>query len=900
MADRVKGIVVEIGGDTTGLDKALKGTNKNIGSTQKSLKDVERLLKLDPTNTKLLEQKQRLLAEAVTETREKLDTLKKANEQVAKSVENYDTWKAAYDPIQAEISTTQKALKDLKDKQKELADCGEVDTDAYRKLQTEVEESSRKLRELKAQATEVSKEFGNPISVEQYDSLQREIAETEASLKNLEDQSKKFGSVATQQAAQVAEKFDEVGKKIGNAGEKVTDAGKKLLPATGAVIAGGTACVTTADSLKSAINSFLTSTGTAAEGFEELSDGTVAAVDNTEKYKDILEAIYAGNYGEGFDDIAASMATVKTVLNDLDDSQLQGVTESAILLRDTFGFDVTESVRAANSLMDQFGITADEAFNLMAQGAQKGLNQNGDLMDVINEYSVQFKSIGYGADDMFNMLANGAKNGTWSVDKLGDAVKEFNIRISDGSAKDAVEALGYSWEKVSEDWAKGGNSAKDVLFMLMDNLSGLDDQTERYNTGVRLLGTMFEDLGYDAIMALSDTSGEITKTSDAMNSIKTQKFDDLGNKMERLGKMAVSDIAIPLGETLIPVIADIIDCVTEWIGKFGELDPAAQIVVMAIAAVVAGIGPALIAIGNVITGVSKITTASGAVIKFLPNVSTAFKNMSTFISTAFQNCVGFLTGTVLPAMQTAFTSVFSFIAANPVVLLIGAIVGLVALIATKGDEIRAILTRVDAWLQNVFATDWSQLFGPVLGGILNGFFATVKSIWDGIKQVLNGIIDFIRGVFTGDWQRAWSGLVSIFNGIFSGLVNCAKKPINAIIKLVNGAIDGINSAINKVNKIPGVKLGTIGKIPMLASGGTVYSGNAIVGEAGPELLTVSGGRAIVRPLSNSTTTTNNTAHLGQVVVNVYAQSGQDEYEIAMKAIEIMGDEVARKAAIFGV
>ena len=249
-------------------------------------------------------------------------------------------------------------------------------------------------------------------------------------------------------------------------------------------------------------------------------------------------------------------------------------------------------------------------------------------------------------------------------------------------------------------------------------------------------------------------------------------------------------------------------------------------------------------------------------------------------------------------MQSAFSTVFSFIAANPVVLLIAAIVGLVALIATKGDEIQSLLNKLDRWLQNVFATDFTQIFGPVLGGAMNKFFAVVKEIWDSIKQVFDGVIDFIRGVFTGDWDRAWSGVVSIFKGIFSGLKTIAKAPINAIISQVNKAIGGINGMIALLNKVPGVNIGTIPKMPMLAKGGTLYSGDAIVGERGPELLTVSGGKAVVRPLTKSSTT-NNTANLGGVTVNVYAQEGQDPREIAREAVEILGNDVARKAAVFG-
>jgi phage-related protein len=219
-----------------------------------------------------------------------------------------------------------------------------------------------------------------------------------------------------------------------------------------------------------------------------------------------------------------------------------------------------------------------------------------------------------------------------------------------------------------------------------------------------------------------------------------------------------------------------------------------------------------------------------------------------------------------------------------VVLLIGAIVGMVALFATKGDEIQEKLQQVDDFLQGVFAKDWTEVFGPILGGALNDFFELCKGIWDSLKKILDGCIDFIRGVFTGDWERAWRGVVGIFEGVFSGLETLLKAPINGVIGLVNSAISGINWLIEGVNKIPGVNLDTIGKIPYLAEGGEVFRGSAIIGEAGPELMTVLGDRTVVQPLTNSTT---HNAYMGGMTVNVYGAPGQDVRELAELVMEEM-------------
>ena len=113
---------------------------------------------------------------------------------------------------------------------------------------------------------------------------------------------------------------------------------------------------------------------------------------------------------------------------------LQNVSRDAIVLRDTFGIDIiVESTRAAKVMMEQFGITGEQAYTLIAQLAQKGANKNGDLADTINEYSVLFSQAGFSAEQMGSLYAIGSEKGIWSIDKMGDAIKEFNIRVKDGS-----------------------------------------------------------------------------------------------------------------------------------------------------------------------------------------------------------------------------------------------------------------------------------------------------------------------------------------------------------------------------------------------------------------------------------------------------------------------------------
>ena len=224
----------------------------------------------------------------------------------------------------------------------------------------------------------------------------------------------------------------------------------------------------------------------------------------------------------------------------------------------------------------------------------------------------------------------------------------------------------------------------------------------------------------------------------------------------------------------------------------------------------------------------------------LGNLAFCGKRIALFFTTLIKELgVAFATikGAVIAALgaiKTALSSAIAWIIANPMALIIAGIVALVVLIAIKGDEIKKLLEKLDAWLQGVFAKDWTEVFGPILGGILNGFFDFIKEIWDAIKKNLTGWIDFIRGVFTADWTRAWNGLKDIFGGAFEGMKALARAPLNAIIDMVNGVIRGLNKI-----KLPDWDIlgGLRGKaislptIPRLAKGAVITAPTlALMGE----------------------------------------------------------------------
>lgn len=241
------------------------------------------------------------------------------------------------------------------------------------------------------------------------------------------------------------------------------------------------------------------------------------------------------------------------------------------------------------------------------------------------------------------------------------------------------------------------------------------------------------------------------------------------------------------------------------------------------------------------------------------------------------------------AATTAFGAAIAFLT-SPIGLVVAAVVALVALIAVKGDEIQEILKKVDDFLQNVFVTDWTNIFGPVLGSVLNAFMKNVENIWNAVKRILNGVIDFVRGVFTGDWERAWMGVQNIFGGIFDGMIALAKAPINAIIGLLNAAIGAINGMIDGINQLSfdvpswvpllggkswGFDLPHIPQIPHLAQGAVLPANQPFLAVVGDQRR----GTNVEAPLETIT----------QAVIAALSQLGGAQELTASQPIEVKLD-----------
>ena len=573
MPGNIKGIIVEIGGDTSKLQKALNKVNSQSNSLSKELKGINSLLKLDPKNVELLSQKQEILNQSIDTTQDKLQQLKKIKEEADKKMAS-----------------------------------------------------------------------GGKISEENYRNLQREIISTQNKLNGLTDELKQFNAENTQ-LSKASKKIEEYGNKISKVSDKVNDLGNKASVASGAVVAGGIALANSAMSVEDAVAKYVSSTNT--------------ATNETEKYKTVLENINKANYGDGYEDIANSMAAVKMQLKDINDADLENITEKAIALRDLFGYDVSESIRAVKALMDNFNITADESFNLIAEGKKQGLDFSNELLDNVNEYSVQFKKLGLSAEDMFNIFKVGSENGAFNLDKIGDAVKEFSIRAIDGSntTSDGFKRIGLNADEMAKKFANGGETAKQAFIEVVNRLGKMDDKVSQSVAGVDLFGTMWEDLGPTVISSFSKMDAGISKSSNSMQESIDELYDTTKKKAETQLKRLQS-LGADFGEEMLPVLEKIIDKAEDFIDCLEDMSDEEKENVAKIALLVAGFGPLTKVVGTAGSAIGTITKGLGKFKEAMNVVDTGVKSTSSGINilsniiTAFKSPVGLAT-TALTALAAA-------------------------------------------------------------------------------------------------------------------------------------------------------------------------------------------------------------------------------------------------------
>lgn len=618
-------------------------------------------------------------------------SIKLANAQFKAASAGMEDWQKTTQGVEAKLSQLNSVLGAQKSKlanyQKQL-----------QQLEQAQQENGKRAEELKAKYQEEVRQFGeNSKKAQELKTALNGVEKEQLANEKAADRMRV--TMLNQQAA-VSRTEREI-KDYESSLKKIKSGLKGLDDAIG-LVAGAFVGVL-AEGIKTVLNSLKDFTLEGDEAMSKFQASTGVSEKAMGQFKKEILSLYKSGAGESITDVAEAMAEVKRQLKETDPSKLKELTDKAISLRDTFGFDISESVRTVNQMMTQFGINSTEAFNLLVQGAQAGLDKNGNLLDVINEFGPKFGQMGLSATDMFNMLKKGADAGVFDIDKLGDAMNEFSINVKDGTANDAFKALGLDVEKTTKAFGKGGKSAKDAFAKVMTGLSEVKDPIKQNKLGVQLFGSMWEDTGGKAILAMKDTEGAIDKTKNSMEDLQNKRFDNIRNEFTKIGRSIQIDVLYPIAQKLLPGIKNFVDYCTK---NLDTLIP-------------------------VITGVG---TALGAI--FIVN------RIATFVSN-LQMLVGIIKGWELATKAQAVAQgiLNAVLNANPLVLIITAIAAVVAAIVT-------LIATNEKFRNKVL-----EVFNAakaVIGGFVNTvvqFFTT--TLPNGFKNAVNAVVNFGKNVISG-------------------------------------------------------------------------------------------------------------------------------------------------------
>lgn len=794
------------------MKKALSGVDKKLYGVEQSLKDVNKLLKLDPTNTELLNQKQKLLQQSISETKNRLETLKQASEQAAKTAGNYDAWKEAYTPIQEEIVKTNEKMDKLKKSMKSMEESGQIDTEEYKKLQTEVDQSSDKLKELKAQKKQVDNEFGQRISPEGFDSLQREIVETEQKLKSLKETT---GSASANLA--------KVSAVSGEFGNKVKGVGQSLLTVTGALTGVEAASTVMANNFNDAMSQ---AAGALDKPMSEMEDLRQLAIQTGQDT--VFSATDAGN------------AITELAKGGLTEADIKaGALKTTMDLAASSGMDLGEAANVVVQAMGAFGLSANEsaeAANALAGAAAASSTDVEPLTQALAQCSAGAKNAGWSIQETTAVLARFADAGIEGSD-AGTSLKTMLQRLAapTDSAATMIEQLGIQTRDSNGDLL----GASEIAEELQNKLGGLDSASRDaalstiFGSDAMRAATVMMDSGTEGIQKYINAAND----QEAAQRLANSQMSDGSRAIEEL-KGSLETAAIQIGDTLAPIVQKVAELITALVNKFSALPEGVQQVIVVVGILVAALGPLLMVIGQISLGISAV---AGTLSKLSGNGRVATK--------------------LVGGIKTAVTGLLGMITAHPVIAVITAIIAALVTLYNKCEWFREGVNRILKAIRDGFFAAWdgivefftetipnawnemlsSLLANPTIRTIVTTItdsFTKLKEklngIWNGIKQLAQNAWEFIKNatlalvllmidLVTGDFEKLKSDLENILNNIKNAVANIwdsikeitsniwnkIKNVVSTLVSLVKETAisgfealrDGIKNAIRELPKI---------------------------------------------------------------------------------------------------
>lgn len=785
MASRIQGITVEIGGDTTKLQNALKGVNGQIKSTQSQLKDVNKLLKLDPGNTELLAQKHKLLAEAVSETKEKLATLKTAAEQANTALANGEISQEQYDALQREIVETEQDLKNLETQANQSATAVQKIAATGEKLKTigdNISSAGQKLLPVTAGVTALG-----TASVTTAANFESSMSQVQATMGITKDAM----STVNGQSVNTMDTLSKLAKKMG---AETAFSASECAEALNYLALAGYDTQQMCDTLPTVLNL--------------AAAGDIALADASDMVTDAMSALGMGvDEAETMvDQMAKTASTTNTSVAQLGEGIL------------TIGATAKSIKGGTAELNTALGILANNGI----KGAEGGTHLRNIILSLQNptdKAAAQMEALGLSVYDsegnmrsMNDILGdlNKSMDGMTSAEKSNIISTIFNK--TDLSSVNALLAnTGETWDSLQKSITDSGGAAQQMADTQLDNLQG---QITILKSALEGLAISFGEL---LMPAIKQIVGWVQKFVDWLNGMNdgTKKVimtvallaAALGPVLIVIGKV-ISAVGTIM--TVVPKIAGVINTVK---GAFAALNATmlANPIVLIIAAI-AALMAAFIYLWNNCDGFRQFwidlwenvkqvaITVWNAIKEFFSQVweaiktifSTVFEVIKTLVTTYFNlykaiiqtvfNTVKTVITTIWEAIKGVFTTVFNVIK---------------TLVTTYFNIYKTIIQTVLTIIQTVITTVWNTI-KTVITTVLNAIKTIFSTVWNAIKTIISAVVGAIKGLITGDFTAVKNSITTIMNTIkstISTIWNTIKSTISTVLGAIKGAVTSVFSGI---------------------------------------------------------------------------------------------------------
>lgn len=552
MAGKKIGIVLALDGEKQ-FAQGVQNARKETASLKAEMKNLAAEYEGNANSMEYLQKKQDILTRQQEAYQNKL---KQAQEGLNKANSNFHKQSARLVELQGELSKATKALG-------EMQRTGQEGSKEYEKQEKKVKELAEAVNK---QTLARQKEAG---AVSDWN---RKIYESGSELKKANraiENNAKYLEEAKISTDKCAKSIDEYGETVEKAQRiESTWAGAAKEGLMEALASKGLNAA--AEALKAGVGAVKDSMVDLSSASTTLAAKTGLSETAMKKYSAVMKEVRGNNFGEDYSDISSVMAEIVQIMGEMDPSAMQETTEAAITLRDTFEMDVNETIRAADVMVKTMGIDASTVFDLIARGAQNGLNRSGELTDNLTEYSQIWGQAGFSAEEMFSILDNGLKSGAYNLDKVNDYVKEFGNSLADGRIEDNLSSFSTETQNLFLQWKNGQASTSDVFYSVIDDLEQMKNKQQALTLASDVWSALGEDNAMQVLTALNDVNDAYANTKGAMESLKEVRYSDLESAVSGLGAALQENITTPLAEAALPAITGAFETATGVINKIGE------------------------------------------------------------------------------------------------------------------------------------------------------------------------------------------------------------------------------------------------------------------------------------------------------------------------------------------